>query len=198
MLMSVTADTLTADMQTIKADSAAAIAARVALNNILLADVRAIATGVRQAETKANRPENSTLLAALQHDNNLYLAKLVVGVNGLNASARYPATSGSAFGKVLLKHPTSAAYQKFVAKVVTYANTVVPQWVTFVENELTNFANRVGADLGLIADLNPTVAGAVNTYESDFGTKANALVAASIQMQTDTTQLTSDLNAIPT
>jgi len=198
MLMSVTVDTLTADMQTIKSDAAAVVAARIAMNKTVLADARVIAAAVRQAETKSNRPENTTLLAALLRDDNLNLAKIVYGVNGLNSSAKYSATSGAAFGKVLLKDPTSAAYQKYVAKIVTYATTVVPQWVTYVENQLTNFANTVGSPLGLIANLNPTLASAVNSYENDFGTRADALVTASIQVQTDTTQLTSDLGAIPT
>jgi len=158
----------------------------------------AIAAGLRHADTKANRFENNKLLAALEHNGTFYNAKVAAGVNGLLATAKYVAVVGAANGKYLLKHPTSAAYQKFLANDVAYANANVPAWLNDVEAELIDSSNAIATDLDLIADLNPTVSTAVSSFESDLATKPTALVTAAAQVQTDTTQLTSDLGAIPT
>jgi hypothetical protein len=198
MLMSVTAATLSADVSNVFTDAAAAMTAHSTRHTAAHNDIQAIVLDLKGLDTKLNRAANNKLAATLVLEGDITHLRIVVDQAAFLTTAKIDSLLGEVFGKGLLNHPTSTAFAKLVANEITNLNTKVPAKLTTLQTELTTATNTFDANLNAIAAANPSLSSLVTSFETDVAAKTAAYSTAAGAVATDTSQLATDLAAIPT
>jgi len=197
MLMSVSAATLSADLSNIYTDAAAAMSAHDARHNAAKNDITAIADDLKGLDTKANRASNNKLVATLESEGAVNHLKILADQAVFLTTAKVDSVLGLVYGKGLLNHPTSTAFQKLVAKDITNLNTNVPARLTTLQTELTNATNTFDTNMNAIGAANPTLSSLISAFETDVAAKTATYSAAAGKVGTDASQMATDLAAIP-
>jgi hypothetical protein len=197
MLMSVTAATLTTDLQAVRSAAAAVPVARSTHDKGINDAITALAADLKVVQSPSNRLSNARLIARLRVAGAVGRLRVAIDQNIFVGTARVESIIGTAHGKALLAHPTSAGLQKAVAKDVTNLNTNVPARLTTLQNELTAADAAFDAIANQIATANPTVASVISTGEAKLATEAAAASTAANQVEAATAQLATDLASIP-
>jgi hypothetical protein len=198
MLMSVTAATLTTDLQAVQTAAAAVPAVRSAHDKGINNAITALAADLKVIQTPSNRLSNARLIAQLRVSGAVGRLRVAIDQNIFVGIARVESIIGTAHGKALLAHPTSVALQKAVAKDVTNLNTNVPARLTTLQNELTAADAAFNAIADQIGAANSAEVGnLIKTGESTLATQAAAASTAANRVEAATAQLATDLASIP-
>jgi hypothetical protein len=197
MLMSVTAATLTTDLQAVRSAAAAVPVTRSAHDKGINDAITALAADLKVVQSPSNRLSNARLIAKLRVSGAVGRLRVAIDQNVLVGLARVESTIGTAHGRALLLHPTSAGLQKSVAKDVTNLNTNIPAKLTTLQNELAAADTAFNAIADQIATANPQTASLISTGEAQLATEAAAASTAANQVEVATAQLATDLASIP-
>jgi len=198
MLMSVSATTLSLDMQKLDTDATAVTTAHTVRYTTAHNDSVALGEDLRGLDTKSNRLSNNLLIFRLDVAGDLSHIRIVAAMNTLLLTARTDAALGALYGKALLNHPTSTPYQKLVAKEISNLNTLIPAKLTALQTQLNDAQASFTTYADEIAAANPSLNTLVPDFVSDLATKTAAVSSAAGQVSTDAAQLATDLAAIPT
>jgi hypothetical protein len=195
MFLSASSTMLATDLATVHADAKAVRVDAATSHKTLVGDVKTLATDVRALKVASN----NKLMAKLNIDNLLGMARVQATQNNLLATGESMSVVVTAEGRVLLKRPTNTKLRQRLTTDSANLNAKVSSKASDLQTVESNWQTKVDADLNAIATNNSSsssVATAVAKVEADIAAGLSSHNTAVSAFQAAVTALTTDLATV--